>query len=263
MAPDLPDDASSPWGRVLVIMPTYNEIDSLDRVASHVLSTVPNIDILIVDDNSPDGTGALADSLASASPRIHVLHRDGRDGLARAYLAGFAWARDTGYDVVVEMDADGSHPAETLPAMLDALSQTPRPGLVIGSRWVPGGAVTNWPRSRLLLSRAANFYTRRALRMPTLDITAGYRVYPIEVATAVATDVASRGYSFQIEMAVRVFDAGLAIVEVPIVFSERQAGRSKMSSGIVVEALLGVTRWGLQRRFGGARLAGPERAQQS
>jgi dolichol-phosphate mannosyltransferase len=238
------------WGRVVVIMPTYNEIDSLPRVAAHLLETVPGVDLLVVDDRSPDGTGELADRLAKSNARAHVLHRAEREGLGPAYLAGFSWAQDAGYDVVVEMDADGSHPAETLPAMLDALLAPPHPGLVIGSRWMKGGSVVNWPLTRLLLSRTANLYARVALRMPTRDITAGYRAYPIDVVTAISSDVSSHGYSFQIEMALRVFDLGLPIVEVPIVFREREAGVSKMSSSIVREAMIGVTRWGWQRRFG-------------
>jgi dolichol-phosphate mannosyltransferase len=239
------------WGRVLVIMPTYNEAANLENVAGHLLRTVKGVDVLVVDDSSPDGTGELADRLASVDARIHVLHRSEKEGLGRAYLAGFAWARAAGYDVVVEMDADGSHPAETLPAMLDALAgNMPRPGLVIGSRWIRGGSVQNWPRRRLFLSRSANIYARIALGMPVYDITAGFRAYPIDVVTKLATDVDSHGYSFQIEMALRVFEAGLPIVEVPIVFREREAGSSKMSRGVVVEAMAGVTRWGLQRVFG-------------
>jgi dolichol-phosphate mannosyltransferase len=254
--PPAPDEHSSRgWGRVLVIMPTYNEIDSLARVAGNLLQTVQGVDLLIVDDQSPDGTGALADDMVAADPRTHVLHRATRDGLGPAYLAGFAWADDAGYDVVVEMDADGSHPAETLPTMLDALSSSPRPGLVIGSRWMRGGSVVNWPRSRLLLSRTANLYARVALGMPTRDITAGYRAYPIDVIRIISSEVSSHGYSFQIEMAVRVFDLGLPIIEIPIVFREREAGSSKMSSSIVREAMLGVTRWGWQRRFGARRTA--------
>jgi dolichol-phosphate mannosyltransferase len=253
MARAVPGKSPARWGRVVVIMPTYNEIDSLAKVASHLLTTVPGVDLLIVDDQSPDGTGALADTLAAADGRIHVLHRATREGLGPAYLAGFGWAATAGYDTVVEMDADGSHPAETLPAMLDALGGTPRPGLVIGSRWMRGGSVVNWPRSRLLLSRTANLYARIALGMPTRDITAGYRAYPIDVLAAISSDVSSHGYSFQIEMALRVFDLGLPIVEVPIVFREREAGTSKMSSSIVREAMIGVTRWGWQRRFGAGR----------
>ena len=238
------------WGRVLVITPTFNEIESLASVASHLLETVPGINLLIVDDDSPDGTGALADQLAT-NPRIQVLHRTAREGLGRAYLAGFAWALDRDYDIIVEMDADGSHPAESLPAMLDALTGgTPHPGLVLGSRWIRGGSVVNWPKSREALSRAANTYARLALRVPARDITAGFRAYPSEVLRRISHDIHSRGYSFQIEMTLRVFDAGYPIVEVPIVFREREAGRSKMSSGIVFEAMSRVTRWGLARLFG-------------
>lgn len=232
-------------------MPTYNEIESLERVARHVLSTVARVDLLIVDDASPDGTGALADRIAESDPRVTVLHRTAKDGLGQAYLAGFAEARRRGYDVAVEMDADGSHPAETLPQMLDTLvSASPRPGLVIGSRWVPGGAVVDWPKSRAFLSKGGNLYARVALGIPVRDATAGYRAYPLEVLDAIGTDVDSRGYCFQIDMALRVFDAGYSITEVPITFREREAGVSKMSRGIVAEAMGRVTVWGLQRRLG-------------
>jgi dolichol-phosphate mannosyltransferase len=248
------------WGRVLVIMPTYNEAASLGPVAGHLLDVVAAIDLLIVDDASPDGTGGIADAMAAADDRVHVLHRPGKDGLGRAYIDGFAWARAEGYEVVVEMDADGSHPAETLPAMLDALTTTiPRPGVVIGSRWISGGGVSNWSRSRAWLSRSANAYARRALRIPAKDITAGFRAYPVEVVDELAPGVDSRGYSFQIEMTMRVFDSGLPIVEVPIVFREREAGSSKMGRAIVVEAMAGVTRWGLRRRFASRSIRRPAR----
>jgi dolichol-phosphate mannosyltransferase len=253
MAGAVPNHKDRRFGRVLVIMPTFNEIDSLARVAGHLLDVVPAVDVLVVDDQSPDGTGELADLLAAADSRIHVLHRTTREGLGRAYLAGFEWANSAGYDVVVEMDADGSHPAESLPEMLDALARAPHPGLVIGSRWIAGGSVVNWPRSREALSRAANAYARLALRLPVHDITAGFRAYPIDVVTAITSDIDSHGYSFQIEMALRIFDAGHPIVEIPIVFREREAGSSKMSSAIVVEAMAGVTRWGLQRLFASRR----------
>lgn len=250
MSPPAPEGSDHPWGRVLVISPTYNEAASVERVIANLLATVPAVDVLIVDDNSPDGTGPIADALASRDPRIHVLHRREKDGLGRAYLAGFAWAAERGYDIVVEMDADGSHPAESLPAMLDLLvTATPAPGLVIGSRWVEGGAVRDWPRRRMWLSRVANAYARIALRIPVRDVTAGYRAYATSVVTRLAPGVDSRGYSFQIEMAIRVFDAGYPILEVPIVFRDRDAGTSKMSRGIVVEAMAGVTRWGLRRRW--------------
>ena len=262
MARAVPGETNRTIGRVIVIMPTYNEIDSLARVAGHLLDTVSGVDLLVVDDSSPDGTGALAEHIAAANPRVHVLHRAEREGLGPAYLAGFGWARAAGYDAVVEMDADGSHPAETLPAMLEALQSDPRPGLVIGSRWVRGGSVVNWPWTRLVLSRTANLYARLALGMPTRDITAGYRAYPMDVVTAASDHVSSHGYSFQIEMALRVFDLGLPIVEVPIVFREREAGSSKMSTSIIREAMVGVTRWGWQRRFGAGRGTGRARDSQ-
>jgi dolichol-phosphate mannosyltransferase len=239
------------WGSVLVIMPTFNEKDSLERVARHLLATVAGVDILVVDDASPDGTGAIADAIAKSDPRVHVLHRKAREGLGRAYLAGFDWARNHDYEFVVEMDADGSHPAEALPRMLDALIVgNPRPGLVIGSRWIEGGSVVNWPKRREWLSRGANRYARRALRIPTHDVTAGYRALPINVVDEVDGSIDSHGYSFQIEMTLRVFEAGYPIVEVPIEFREREAGYSKMSGSIVFEAMSRVTRWGLARRLG-------------
>jgi len=232
-------------------MPTYNEIESLERVALHVLDTVALVDLLIVDDASPDGTGDLADRLAADHPRISVLHRTGKEGLGKAYLAGFDVARERGYNVVVEMDADGSHPAETLPLMLDALTGSERrPGLVVGSRWVPGGAVLDWPAGRRRLSKGGNLYARLALGLPVKDATAGYRAYPMDVLDVIGTDVDSRGYCFQIDMALRVYDAGFRITEVPITFREREAGVSKMSGGIVAEAMRRVTVWGIQRRLG-------------
>ena len=252
--------ASHPWGKVLVIVPTYNEIDSLERVVSHLLALVPGVDVLVVDDASPDGTGELADRLAKADSRIHAIHGTAKGGLGRAYITGFGWAKTAAYDSVVEMDADGSHPAETLPEMLDQLTTAqPAPGLVIGSRWVAGGSVVNWPLHRLWLSRGANVYARVWLGLPVRDITAGYRAYPIDVAVRAAHEIDSRGYSFQIEMALRVHDAGLPIIEVPIQFHEREAGRSKMSRGVVVEAMARVTGWGARRRWDALRrVAAPE-----
>ncbi|WP_411698211.1 polyprenol monophosphomannose synthase [Conyzicola sp.] len=237
------------WGRVLVIMPTYNEIESLERVLGTLLRTVPTVHVLVVDDGSPDGTGRLADTLALGDTRITVLHRPAKSGLGPAYLAGFAWAKARGFDVVVEMDADGSHPAETLPAILDRLVDPARPvGLVIGSRWVAGGIVENWPARRRLLSRAGNEYARFALPLRVHDATAGYRAYDAALLHRItARTVASRGYCFQIDMALRAHDAGAGIAEVPIVFRERETGVSKMSRGIVFEALFRVTQWGILR----------------
>jgi dolichol-phosphate mannosyltransferase len=234
-----------------VVTPTYNEIDNLSTTVAAVRVSTPEVDILVVDDSSPDGTGELADRLAALDPQLYVLHRTSKDGLGRAYLAGFAWAAERGYDVVVEMDADGSHPADALPAMLATLRSDPAIGLVIGSRWIPGGTVIDWPMRRRFLSTGANRYARIALGIPVHDITAGYRAYRRAVLDAIdASSVDSRGYCFQIDLTIRTFDAGWQIREVPISFRERMAGVSKMSSGIVVEAMRNVTWWGLTRRFG-------------
>lgn len=235
-------------GRVLVVTPTYDEVDNLEATIAALRASGAACDILVVDDASPDGTGELADRLAASDPRVHVLHRSGKDGLGRAYLAGFAWALERGYEVIVEFDADGSHPADALPAMLDALEADAATGLVIGSRWVPGGRLVDWPAYRRRLSKAANGYARIMLRLPVRDITAGYRVYRAEVLDEVAHQVVgSRGYCFQIDLTIRTHDAGWRIREVPITFTERRAGVSKMSGGVVVEAMWRVTVWGLAR----------------
>jgi dolichol-phosphate mannosyltransferase len=207
--------------------------------------------VLIADDNSPDGTGAIADELAASDDQIHVLHRAGKEGLGAAYLEGFGWARDAGYDAVVEMDADGSHAPEELPTLLDALIDA---DAVLGSRWVPGGKVLNWPLSRHLISRTGNLYTRLALRMPFKDATGGYRVYRMKALDAMDLGgVASQGYCFQVDLAWRAYRQGHRILEVPITFAERERGNSKMSSSIVREALWRVTVWGFLARARGIR----------
>ena len=240
--------------RVLVVMPTYNEALNIDSAVARVLAAVPTAHVLIVDDASPDGTGDLADAIAANDERVFVMHRAEKDGLGHAYLAGFAWAFERGYDVVVEMDADGSHPAERLPVMLEALAADPAVALVIGSRWVEGGSVVDWPRSREALSRSANLYARLALGIPIRDATAGYRAYTASVLRSVIDDsVHSRGYIFQIDLALRVHDSGHRIVEVPIEFHDRVAGTSKMSGAIVYEAMSKVTVWGIARAFGKKR----------
>src|SRR5688572_24635384 len=232
-------------GRVLVIIPTYNEAENLRIIVDRVRRAVPNVDVLIADDNSPDGTGAIADELA-ADDRVHVLHRRGKEGLGAAYLAGFEWARDAGYEAVVEMDADGSHAPEELPKLLDALVDA---DAVLGSRWVPGGRVLNWPLSRHVISRTGNLYTRLALGMPFKDATGGYRAYRMKTLDAMGLDgVASQGYCFQVDLAWRAYRQGHQVVEVPITFAERERGASKMSSAIVREALWRVTVWGVQSR---------------
>jgi dolichol-phosphate mannosyltransferase len=232
--------------RVLVVVPTYDEAENLEVIAGRLLTAVPTAHLLVVDDNSPDGTGAIADRLAAADERVHVLHRTEKDGLGAAYVAGFAWAREHGYDVVVEMDADGSHAPEQLPRLLAALEHA---DLVLGSRWVQGGQVVNWPRSRELLSRGGNAYARLMLRLPLRDATGGYRAYRREVLDALPlSEVASHGYCFQVDLAWRTWQAGYRVVEVPITFVERERGESKMTRAIVLEALWKVTLWGLQRR---------------
>jgi dolichol-phosphate mannosyltransferase len=240
-------------GRVLVVIPTYNESDNVRIIVDRVRRSAPDVDILIADDNSPDGTGDIADEIAAADGQIHVLHRPGKQGLGAAYIAGFGWARDRGYDAVVEMDADGSHAPEQLPRLLDAARDA---DVVIGSRWVRGGEVVNWPVHRLLLSRGGSLYTRLALGLPLRDATAGYRVYRMPVLDKIEVDkVESQGYCFQIDLGWRSYRNGFRIAEVPITFAERQRGASKMSSTIVREALWRVTVWGTQARLAAVRRA--------
>jgi len=238
-------------GRVLVIIPTYNEADNIRVIMDRLRTAVPAVDVLIADDNSPDGTGAIADELSASDEHVHVMHRPGKLGLGAAYLAGFAWGVEHGYDAVVEMDADGSHRPEELPHLLDAL---PEADLVIGSRWVKGGQVVNWPLHRLILSRGANVYTRLALGMPVKDATGGFRVYRVTALQKLDIDtVSSQGYCFQVDLAWRAYRAGLRVHEVPIVFTERERGSSKMSSSVIREALWRITIWGTQARTNGLR----------
>jgi dolichol-phosphate mannosyltransferase len=236
-----------PVGQVAVIVPTYNERENLEQIATRLRRAVPDADLLVVDDNSPDGTGELADKLATEEPRIHVLHRPGKAGLGSAYVAGFGWALEHGYGAMVEMDADGSHDPADLPRLLGALADA---DLVIGSRWVVGGKVSNWPRSREILSRGANTYARLMLRIPVRDATGGYRAYRAETLRGVALDeVQSQGYCFQVDLALRVISAGMTVREVPITFVDRTRGESKMSRSIVIEAFLRVTQWGIDARL--------------
>jgi dolichol-phosphate mannosyltransferase len=236
----------------LIIVPTYNEVETLEAIVERITAAVPDADVLVVDDDSPDGTGALAERLAGSYQQLRVAHRAEKDGLGRAYLVGFEHAISHGYDYVVEIDADGSHDPAELPAML-ALARDGA-GLVIGSRWVPGGSIRDWPRTRQAISRTGNWYARIALRSRIRDITAGYRVYRTELLRTIHLDtVSSQGYCFQVEMAWRAERAGERIVEHPIEFVERTAGSSKMHSGIVVEALLRVTGWGIADRVGRRR----------
>ena len=231
---------------VLVIIPTYNERDNIDRIITRVFAAVPAARILVVDDGSPDGTGKIAEAMAGDDARLAVLHRTEKAGLGAAYTAGFDWGLARGFDVLVEMDADGSHAPEQLPRLLTALGHA---DLVLGSRWVPGGTVVNWPRSREFLSRGGNLYTRLALGIDLRDATGGYRAYRREVLEAIDyAAVASEGYCFQVDLAWRAVRAGFRVTEVPITFAERERGESKMSGSIVREALLRVTEWGAVHR---------------
>ncbi|MBV9649283.1 MAG: polyprenol monophosphomannose synthase [Pseudonocardiales bacterium] len=240
-------------GRTVVVIPTYNERANLPVVLRRLHDAVPDADALIVDDNSPDGTGVLADELASADSRLQVLHRAAKAGLGAAYVAGFRWALDRGYDVVVEMDADGSHAPEDLPRLLNALvtnsDSAPGADVVLGSRYVPGGRVVNWARYRQWLSRGGNVYSRIALGVGLTDLTGGFRAYRRHVLDSIdLATVASQGYCFQVDLAWRSVRGGFTITEVPIVFTEREQGQSKMTSSVILEALWRVTAWGIQRR---------------
>jgi dolichol-phosphate mannosyltransferase len=243
-------------GRLLVIIPTYDELENLPLIVSRLRAAVPHADVLVADDASPDGTGELADQLAAADAQVHVLHRAGKQGLGAAYLDGFSWGLARGYDVLVEMDADGSHPPEMLPDLLERIEAGA--DLVIGSRWVAGGSVVNWPYSRKVLSRGGSLYSRLALGLPLRDVTAGYRAFRRTTLEKLDLgEVDSQGYCFQIDLAVRAIRRGLRVDEVPITFVEREHGVSKMNQKIVVEALWRVTRWGVRYRT--AQLTGQVR----
>ena len=244
---------AEPLGQVAVIIPTYNERDNIEPIVGRVRTAVPEAHVLIVDDNSPDGTGEIADKLAARDPNVHVLHRPGKSGLGTAYIAGFGWGLDRGYGVLVEHDADGSHDPADLPDMLAALE---RADLVIGSRYVPGGTVVNWPKSREVLSRGANVYVRMMLGIGIHDATAGFRAYRAVTLRAIGLDqVQSQGYCFQIDLTLRTAERGFAIREVPITFTERARGASKMSQAVVAEALWRVAQWGVAGRLGRRRPA--------
>ena len=233
--------------RVLTVIPTYNEKENLPVVVERLRAAVPDCDILVVDDNSPDGTGQLADSMAAEDSHINVLHRTIKDGLGGAYLAGFDWGLEAGYDVFVEMDADCSHQPEQLPLLLQAIEGGA--DLAIGSRYVPGGKTKNWPLHRQILSRGANLYTRLILGTKVKDITAGYRAYRREALQKLNLEgIDSKGYVFQVDLAWRSEQASLKIVEVPITFVEREIGSSKMDGNIIVDSMTKVTRWGLTAR---------------
>lgn len=226
--------------RVLVVVPTYNERVNVPLIVPAILGQDPRIDVLVVDDSSPDGTGELADQLAAENPRVHVLHRSQKEGLGKAYIAGFRWALDHGYDLIFEMDADFSHDPRFLPAFLDAVQDA---DLVIGSRYKTGVNVINWPISRLLLSLGANQYARLVTGLPLADSTGGFKCFRRRVLEAIPLErVRSNGYAFQIEMSFRAWKKGYRITEIPIVFVDRTEGTSKMSGHIVREAVFMVWR---------------------
>lgn len=234
--------------RVLVIVPTYDERENLPLVLARIRAAVPDARVLVADDASPDGTGAVADEWAARDDHVHVLHRPGKAGLGAAYIDGFRWGLANGYEVLVEMDADGSHPPEQLPSLLERIADGA--DLVLGSRWVPGGSVLNWPRYREVLSRGGNLYARLALGVPLHDATGGYRAFRATALEKIGMDdVESQGYCFQVDLAWRAVQAGLRVDEVPITFVEREHGSSKMSQAIVAEALVRVTGWGVQHRW--------------
>lgn len=234
--------------RTLIVMPTYNEVANLKPTLSGIFAYAPEVEVLVVDDNSPDGTGRLAAFMGQGDHRIHVLHREAKNGLGPAYLAGFQWALERGYDLICEMDMDGSHRPEDFRRMLDVAITNPEVDLVIGSRRVPGGYTVNWPWIRDAISRGGSWYARTMLGLPIHDMTAGFRIYRAPMLARLGLDrVEANGYVFQVDMTRRVAAAGGVIREVPIVFVERVRGNSKMSSRIVAEAMVMVTKWGLGR----------------
>jgi dolichol-phosphate mannosyltransferase len=230
-----------------MVIPTYNEVDNLAWIVGRLRRARPEVDVLVVDDESPDGTGLVADRLAADDPQVHVLHRAAKGGLGAAYLHGFRWALDQGYDVIGEMDADGSHQPEELHLLLEGLEHA---DLVIGSRWVPGGSVRNWPFHRELLSRGGNAYVRLLLGIDVRDATAGFRLFRRATLDKIdLSQVRSTGYVFQTDLVARTLRAGLTVREVPIEFVERVRGESKMSPSVAAESLRRITAWGARERM--------------
>jgi len=221
--------------RALVCLPTYDERENVLAIAEAILAAAPEVDLLVIDDASPDGTGELADGLAAREERAHVLHRAGKEGLGKAYLAGFAWALERGYELVLEMDADFSHHPSYLPRLL---AEAERADLVLGSRYVKGGGTVNWGLGRRLLSRGGSFYARTILGLGVRDLTGGFKCFRREVLLAIdLPTVMCTGYAFQIELTYRAVRRGFRVVEVPILFEDRRVGRSKMSRRILLEAV--------------------------
>jgi dolichol-phosphate mannosyltransferase len=229
--------------RAVVCLPTYNEADNVGPMTEAILAATPDVDVLVIDDNSPDGTGRLADAIAAAEPRVKVLHRKGKEGLGKAYLAGFAWALERGYERILEMDADFSHDPGYLPGMLEASREA---DLVLGSRAIPGGGTVNWGILRKIISRGGSLYARTILGLPVRDLTGGFKCFRREVLLAIdLPTVECSGYAFQIELTYRAIRKGFRVKEIPIVFVDRRVGQSKMSKRIVLEALGKV--WSIRR----------------
>lgn len=236
----------APDSRMIVVIPTYNEAENIQLILDRLRAAQPSFDVLVVDDGSPDGTGTIADEYATRDAAVNVVHRAAKEGLGAAYLEGFAWALTNGYDVIGEMDADGSHQPEHLYRLLEAL---PTADLVIGSRYVPGGSVVNWPLRRQWLSKGGNTYIRLLLGVKIRDVTAGFRLFHRDTLLAIDLDsVESTGYVFQADLAYRTLQAGLRVREVPIEFIERVRGKSKMSADVATESLRLITEWGVAQR---------------
>ncbi|GAA2520517.1 polyprenol monophosphomannose synthase [Rarobacter incanus] len=235
--------------RPLIVMPTYNEATTIPVAVERVRRLMPQADILVVDDASPDGTGTIADKLAADDDHVQVLHRAGKMGLGTAYVAGFRWGLERGYQVLVEMDADGSHRPEDLPKLLAVLDAYPDAAVVLGSRWISGGRTENWAPTRQLISRTGNTFVHAVLGLPVGDATGGFRAYrSAAIASLDLGDIASQGYCFQVDILWRLHQQGARIIETPIVFVERESGESKMTGAIVREALINVTVWGAKHR---------------
>jgi glycosyltransferase involved in cell wall biosynthesis len=250
MSTDAARSSGAPQGaarRGVIIVPTYNENENITPLVAEILAVDPGLDVLVVDDNSPDGTAEVVTALGEQESRVRLVRRGAKLGLASAYLEGFRRAVEDSYDVVVEMDADLSHRPEDLPRLLRGVAVH---DVTIGSRYVDGGEVSNWSKARVTLSRAGNAYARGMLRLPLADATSGFRAYRAPVLRALLQDrIRSDGYAFQIELAYRAWRAGFDVGEVPITFREREHGRSKLSRRIVAEALLNVAAWGIRDRL--------------
>ena len=236
--------------KFLVVIPTYNEAKTVPILITSLLSLIPDISILIVDDSSPDGTGKLCEDIASRDQRVHVLHRSEKQGLGAAYLAGFSWGLSREFNLIAEMDADGSHRPTDLVRMLEVIRSDATTDLVIGSRWTNGGGVEKWTQTRKLLSKGANRYAKFLLRSSIRDLTAGFRIYRSSLLEDINfSQVKSQGYCFQIEMALEASKLNAGIREIPIIFLDRTEGVSKMSARIILEAMIRVTMWGIYGRF--------------